>query len=1279
MAADNKCEGFLSGTTNMQSKEDEWRLTYAEVVWAMPAVHVPSERKKETVKKNTCRTECTDKLKRRRRRFKRMKFSNRRVLSSYSLDGEHIYQRLSPYNVTLDIDDSFAIVVKPKCVVSLFEETKVKNENNHIRSVKKTTKRKDTQITKKLGTHCCGTYHNNDIKFLDHYRKCHRSQGNSTDKQTSHKHTSTHNTQPKSLNRNNNTTNTTSQPNINNHFAQEDPTTSNTNTSIIGLHTGTSIPLLSCGDIEANPGPIYKCEHQTCGGNEQTFPSIQDLARHISGTHVFDIICGWGDCVWGAPDIIDRDMESHILQHIYKTTIFESLDSWCEALPSGYLDEHSTDLRLCPPALRGDLNLLLLDSSFTIKKRYTIFDHMMYLFHLQQKSPKEYYEKVENFISRQPPGKWEFKGNEYRIVDEQYCINDDTDKQELNMPLFNDVYCVKMPDNTDHTRIVTSRPELQGTSTTFTLHNTKRVKKMKTSHSQPHLYDCPWKTILMKNLERCNTAIVTELKIVEKLQENNFITKKSKFLLEAEDCAIRLSTSPDTTEGVFVCNVFMVEVDERSIFYARYVESGCYTGFMSQWLKNYLLEALDISSEALFLSQVVTKSDIKTLSKNRESERTIKGKKGRTDKNYKYNLKNFKQLLGNSLSHAENCGVNFVLNLSHCVRKGFHAHIESESSDDWFLHTNTSDSDRKKFQDQFLSFPLQRRTEQSKLSEHFAEENFPNSLPLLNQSIYLNYLSNSHSLLKEKVRFEERLPTSKSIPKSFRYQISWLFLKNDTHKLFNIFESSMGLSLQGNVTSTPLVACPNTDNNVEVAPATKLTRNGIATREMLSIALGSSPVENLAETCTIFDSFKRDVIQSGTLSIHLNTDDKIVIVLNDYNPENGKFSNFDYVHTSRQRTEDGFVYRCSCRIYRTLIECARGEDVFQNSLIDVSTSVKCMHCRFLKECVIPSILISQENKTALDLKVSEGLELCEKPYVTLMGRNNTRKFSVSNLPDGEPSFVHITFNASTGKYVISCLNGYCKSIKGAKRNIELFDDSNSLCEHLKCIHKSQEWQTFKLESIEDFDEQPFDDPHADLPQIELDIGSDILEDFSNNTECFDVSSGLWKFTCKSSHSARKECSEELAAAVQIRDLLNDKNEDCIPRVDGCLKGPIFVQSIPVTTCPCGAGWTSSEYPDGVTIFKRRIRLYTEIAPVLCNIHTRTCTASCCLLPWDEGESSCIHVYSSDTAAGDEIGWMYVHQVLNSKTTFFRVLQKYDINLYQTFSKISKFYGPWSFF
>ncbi|XP_069109129.1 uncharacterized protein [Argopecten irradians] len=47
--------------------------------------------------------------------------------------------------------------------------------------------------------------------------------------------------------------------------------------------------------------------------------------------------------------------------------------------------------------LRGDLNLLLLDSSFTIKKRYTIFDHMMYLFHLQQKSPKRILRKGGEF------------------------------------------------------------------------------------------------------------------------------------------------------------------------------------------------------------------------------------------------------------------------------------------------------------------------------------------------------------------------------------------------------------------------------------------------------------------------------------------------------------------------------------------------------------------------------------------------------------------------------------------------------------------------------------------------------------------------------------------------------------------------------------------------------------------------------------------------------------------------------------------------------------------
>lgn len=100
----------------------------------------------------------------------------------------------------------------------------------------------------------------------------------------------------------------------------------------------------------------------------------------------------------------------------------------------------------------------------------------MYLFHFQQKEPEEYRKQVESFVSRQPAGKWEFKGNQYTVVNEQYELNTGTNK-DLNVPLFTDVYCVKMPDNTDRRKPQTSRPELIGTN--FTLHIQEKEKTVK--------------------------------------------------------------------------------------------------------------------------------------------------------------------------------------------------------------------------------------------------------------------------------------------------------------------------------------------------------------------------------------------------------------------------------------------------------------------------------------------------------------------------------------------------------------------------------------------------------------------------------------------------------------------------------------------------------------------------------------------------------------------------------------------------------------------------------
>ncbi|XP_033730094.1 uncharacterized protein LOC117319385 [Pecten maximus] len=117
-----------------------------------------------------------------------------------------------------------------------------------------------------------------------------------------------------------------------------------------------------------------------CAASSAHFKSLQELARHITTVHVFDIVCLWDGCVFGLSQADAREMETHMLKHVYMTHIFNSFKEWCESLPSGYVDSGSTDLRLCPPALRCHFDLLLLNETLDIHERYTLIDHQMYLF-----------------------------------------------------------------------------------------------------------------------------------------------------------------------------------------------------------------------------------------------------------------------------------------------------------------------------------------------------------------------------------------------------------------------------------------------------------------------------------------------------------------------------------------------------------------------------------------------------------------------------------------------------------------------------------------------------------------------------------------------------------------------------------------------------------------------------------------------------------------------------------------------------------------------------------
>ncbi len=73
--------------------------------------------------------------------------------------------------------------------------------------------------------------------------------------------------------------------------------------------------------------------------------------------------------------------------------------------------------------------------------------------------------------------------------------------------------------------------------------------------------------------------------------------------------------------------------------------------------------------------------------------------------------------------------------------------------------------------------------------------------------------------------------------------------------------------------------------------------------------------------------------------------------------------------------------------------------------------------------------------------------------------------------------------------------------------------------------------------------------------------------------------------------------------------------------------------------------------DGFSTLDRVVVLYTKQAPLRCHVYTRQCAASLCQLVWDDGESLCIHVSTSQTCAGDEIGWIFVNHVMSSGMTF----------------------------
>ncbi|XP_069131735.1 uncharacterized protein [Argopecten irradians] len=186
-------------THGVSATEDKWRLTYAEVVWAMPTKpeSTAMTMKKELMKVSSPRrsrkmpkiqTKELMKLKvspsaPRQSRFgtthkiptkKRFNMpmvayqekTRRKSLmiqpKSSLKNDEHVYQR-----VCIEITEDLTIILKAKSIRSIFRRNGVKQGQPNKKCVRSsfTRKRKEV-INLPTGVHCCGIYHNNDFKYL---------------------------------------------------------------------------------------------------------------------------------------------------------------------------------------------------------------------------------------------------------------------------------------------------------------------------------------------------------------------------------------------------------------------------------------------------------------------------------------------------------------------------------------------------------------------------------------------------------------------------------------------------------------------------------------------------------------------------------------------------------------------------------------------------------------------------------------------------------------------------------------------------------------------------------------------------------------------------------------------------------------------------------------------------------------------------------------------------------------------------------------------------------
>lgn len=383
-----------------------------------------------------------------------------------------------------------------------------------------------------------------------------------------------------------------------------------------------------------------------------------------------------------------------------------------------------------------------------------------------------------------------------------------------------------------------------------------------------------------------------------------------------------------------------------------------------------------------------------------------------------------------------------------------------------------------------------------------------------------------------------------------------------------------------------------------------------------------------SDEATPFNRFVQNLIsEMGVFQWRIHTMDLDVVAMNDVDLERGTFHRNQFVHVWRWKCAQGdTLYTCQCRMHSVL-----GASDLGNS---------CCHIRFMKDFVEPrfNLLFSDAGSNVVNTplwhKLCSAKQGVNVPVMRLDKDPSSHRFSVLSRDLRSCSIVTLR------GHLFSCLNGKCCASSGHSKKLkEINSDSN--CEHLKAINEHREqWADCIDESCaNDSDANSAEGVAQDQVPVDEVSHSEMFEPFDHNT-------GLYSFhtLSVSNHKPRKENDPFLykcRVSRQRWSLDCGQSYEYSPKLDRN------------KLCKCGQKYFDDKHPDGILTKRYNIptSVYTDLKVIKVWILDRQClnNRSDCLIKYS-GEQDALHILSSHTAAGDEIGWDFITHATNSTSS-----------------------------